>query len=95
MRYILKVERRGYSPFACPLRIFLALLQQGASFMEIGDLLGHRSLESVGIYAKVDLPSLRAVADLDLGGCCELGMPSLPGSYASYWSTFLRPQLRS
>jgi site-specific recombinase XerD len=44
------------------------LLQQGASFKEIGDLLGHRSLESVGIYAKVDLPSLRAVADLDLGG---------------------------
>ncbi len=44
------------------------LLQQGASFKEIGDLLGHRSLESVGIYAKVDLPSLRSVADLDLGG---------------------------
>jgi len=44
------------------------LLQQGASFKEIGDLLGHRSLESVGIYAKVGLSSLRAVADLDLGG---------------------------
>ncbi len=44
------------------------LLQQGTSFKEIGDLLGHRSLESVGIYAKVDLPSLRAVADRDLGG---------------------------
>jgi integrase/recombinase XerD len=44
------------------------LLQQGASFKEIGDLLGHRGTESVGIYAKVDLGSLRAVADLDLGG---------------------------
>jgi integrase len=44
------------------------LLQQGASFKEIGDLLGHRSLESVGIYAKVDLPALRAVAAVDLGG---------------------------
>jgi integrase/recombinase XerD len=43
-------------------------LQQGASFKEIGDLLGHRSLESVGIYAKVDLPALRAVAAVDLGG---------------------------
>jgi site-specific recombinase XerD len=43
-------------------------LQQGASFKEIGDLLGHRGLESVGIYAKVDLPALRAVAALDLGG---------------------------
>ncbi len=44
------------------------LLRQGASFKEIGDLLGHRSLESVGIYAKVDLPALRAVATVDLGG---------------------------
>jgi len=44
------------------------LLNQGASFKEISDLLGHRSLESVGIYAKVDLPALRAVADMDLGG---------------------------
>ena len=43
-------------------------LQQGASFKEIGDLLGHRGLESVGIYAKVDLPVLRAVAAVDLGG---------------------------
>jgi len=44
------------------------LLQQGASFKEIGDLLGHRSLESVGIYAKVDIGALRTVAALDLGG---------------------------
>jgi len=44
------------------------LLRQGASFKEIGDLLGHRSLQSVGIYAKVDLPALRAVAAVDLGG---------------------------
>ena len=44
------------------------LLQQGASFKEIGDLLGHRSLESVGIYAKVDIDMLRAVANVDLGG---------------------------
>ncbi len=43
-------------------------LRQGASFKEIGDLLGHRSLESVGIYAKVDFPALRAVAAVDLGG---------------------------
>ena len=43
-------------------------LQQGASFKEIGGLLGHRGLESVGIYAKVDLPALRAVAAVDLGG---------------------------
>ena len=31
-------------------------------------MLGHRGLESVGIYAKVDLNALRAVANVDLGG---------------------------
>lgn len=44
------------------------LLRKGASFKEIADMLGHRSLESVGIYAKVDLSVLRVVADVDLGG---------------------------
>jgi integrase/recombinase XerD len=44
------------------------LLQEGASFKEIGDVLGHRGLESVGIYAKVDLNALRVVANVNLGG---------------------------
>ena len=44
------------------------LLQEGASFKEIGDVLGHRGLESVGIYAKVDLKALRVVANVNLGG---------------------------
>ncbi|HER20094.1 MAG TPA: integrase [Chromatiales bacterium] len=44
------------------------LLQQGLSLKEIGDHLGHRSLESTRIYAKVDIQGLREVADFDLGG---------------------------
>jgi site-specific recombinase XerD len=44
------------------------LLQKGASFKEIGDFLGHRSSESAGIYAKVDLKVLRTVANVNLGG---------------------------
>jgi integrase/recombinase XerD len=44
------------------------LLQKGASFKEIGDVLGHRSLESVGVYAKVDLNALSVVANANLGG---------------------------
>jgi integrase/recombinase XerD len=44
------------------------LLQKGASFKEIGDVLGHRGLKSVGIYAKVDLNALRVVANVNLGG---------------------------
>jgi integrase/recombinase XerD len=44
------------------------LLRRGASCKEIGDLLGHRSTDYVGVYAKVDLNALRAVADVSLGG---------------------------
>jgi len=44
------------------------LLQEGVSLKEIGDLLGHRSAISTGIYAKVDISMLRRVADFDLGG---------------------------
>jgi integrase/recombinase XerD len=44
------------------------LLQQGASFKEIGDILGHRHTNSVGAYAKVDLNALRTVAKVSLGG---------------------------
>ena len=44
------------------------LLQEGVSLKEIGDLLGHRSAMSTGIYAKVDIAMLRRVADFDLGG---------------------------
>src|SRR5271165_5379975 len=49
---------------ACATRLLL----QGVSFKEIGDVLGHRGLESVGIYAKVDLKALRVVANVNLGG---------------------------
>ena len=38
------------------------LIRGGASLSEIADLLGHRCLETTQIYAKLDLPSLRAVA---------------------------------
>ena len=43
------------------------LLARGLSVKEIGDHLGHRSLESTRIYAKVDLKGLREVAAFDLG----------------------------
>jgi site-specific recombinase XerD len=44
------------------------LVEQGYSFKEVGDYLGHRSPDATRIYAKVDLGSLRRVADWDLGG---------------------------
>jgi site-specific recombinase XerD len=39
-----------------------SLIKSGASLKEIGDLLGHRSLKTTQIYAKLDLDSLRGVA---------------------------------
>lgn len=44
------------------------LINQGVSLKAIADQLGHRSLETTRIYAKVDLPRLREVARLSLGG---------------------------
>ncbi len=44
------------------------LLSQGLTLTEVGGHLGHRSLDSTRVYAKVDMPALREVATLDLGG---------------------------
>ena len=44
------------------------LLDQGMSLKVVGDFLGHRHPSTTGIYAKVDLPTLREVAEFDLGG---------------------------
>ncbi len=38
------------------------LVQGGARFKEIADLLRHRNLNTTTIYAKVDLPALAHVA---------------------------------
>jgi integrase/recombinase XerD len=44
------------------------LVAAGLSLKEIGDHLGHRSPYATRVYAKVDLASLRQVADFDLRG---------------------------
>jgi len=38
------------------------MLRRGASLKEIADVLGHAHLDSAAVYAKVDLPALREVA---------------------------------
>jgi site-specific recombinase XerD len=38
------------------------MLRGGASFKEIADVLGHKSLETTTIYAKLDLPALARVS---------------------------------
>ena len=44
------------------------LLDQGMSMKAIGDFLGHRNHSSTAVYARVDLKSLREVAEFNLGG---------------------------
>lgn len=41
------------------------LLDQGLSMKEVGDYLGHRSISATSVYAKVQLGTLREVADLE------------------------------
>jgi len=43
------------------------MVNHGASFKDVADVLGHQSLETTGIYAKLDLEALAAVA-LPWGG---------------------------
>ena len=38
------------------------MVREGASLKEVADVLGHRSLNTTTIYAKLDLPRLREVA---------------------------------
>jgi integrase len=59
-----------YRPGAHILRHTLAtaMARQGVTFKEIADVLGHCSLVSTGIYAKLDLGSLSKVAMPWLGG---------------------------
>lgn len=43
------------------------LINNGQTMKEVGDLLGHKSIDSTRIYAKVDFNSLREVSNIDFG----------------------------
>lgn len=43
------------------------MVNHGASFKDVADVLGHQSIETTGIYAKLELDTLAAVA-LPWGG---------------------------
>jgi site-specific recombinase XerD len=58
---------RGRGPHGLRHACARRLVESGRSFKEVGDHLGHRSLDATGIYAKVDLASVRRVALADLG----------------------------
>ena len=55
------------------------MVQGGAPFKDIADLLRHRSLDTTTIYAKVDLPTLAC------------GHPSTPSVFEPLLTVPLRP----
>ena len=59
-------KRRG--PHALRHAAAQHLLNQGLSMKEVGDYLGHRSVLATSVYAKVQLNTLREVAEIDLEG---------------------------
>jgi site-specific recombinase XerD len=64
----LGIQARRHGPHVLRHACAQHLLARGLSLKEIGDHLGHRSLDSTRVYAKVDLQGLREVAAFDLGG---------------------------
>jgi site-specific recombinase XerD len=62
----LQGPRRG--PHALRHACARQLLSSGFTFKQVGDQLGHRSSAATRIYAKVELHSLREVAEIDLRG---------------------------
>lgn len=62
------VPLRHYGPHALRHACATHLLSQGHSMKEIGDYLGHSHPESTYVYAKVNLPGLRTVADFNMEG---------------------------
>jgi len=66
--HALDVPLPHYGPHSLRHACATHLLEQGLSLKEIGDHLGHQTLETTRIYAKVDLTGLRAVGDFDLEG---------------------------
>jgi integrase/recombinase XerD len=62
----IKARRRG--PHSLRHACATELLRRGIPLREIADFLGHRTCQSVGIYAKFDMESLRNISNLNLTG---------------------------
>jgi integrase/recombinase XerD len=63
-----EVQTRHKGPHALRHACAMHLVSEGFSLKEIGDHLGHCTTSATRIYAKVNLPELRRVAEVDLGG---------------------------
>ncbi len=63
----LGIDLKHFGPHSLRHACATRLINEGISLKEISDHLGHNSLESTRIYAKVDLTNLRKVADFEIG----------------------------
>jgi integrase/recombinase XerD len=57
-----------YGPHALRHGVATYMVNAGSSIKNVSDMLGHRMLETTGIYAKVNLLNLRKVSDIDWEG---------------------------
>ena len=64
----LNIKIKHHGPHALRHACATRLINQGVPLKTIADQLGHRSLDSTRIYAKVDLTRLREVANFNLRG---------------------------
>jgi integrase len=64
----LRIELEHVGPHSLRHACATRLLKKGASLKEIADFLGHRDINSIGIYARYDTCSLRKVAAFSLAG---------------------------
>ena len=61
----IEVAHRG--PHALRHACATRLINQGSTLKEIGNHLGHQTMQATRIYAKVDMVALRQIGDFDLG----------------------------
>jgi integrase/recombinase XerD len=71
--FVKRVERLGlelepFGPHTLRRACATELLRKGSSLQDIADFLGHRDLQSVSIYARYDVRSLKEVAAFSLAG---------------------------
>ena len=64
----MNIESKRYGTHALRHACATELLHRGSSLVEIAEYLGHRSIQSVSIYAKLDKRTLRQVANFSLAG---------------------------
>ena len=62
----LNIPLKHHGPHALRHACATHLINEGITLKEISDYLGHRSVESTRIYAKVDLTNLRKVANFEI-----------------------------